>query len=65
MAADTTNGADFVAINLSAIKLTDDSPDDGEKGVIRTYPFTGQLNAAGGPALASDQTIISLQDSKA
>lgn len=65
MAADTTNSADFVAINLSAIKLTTDDPDDGEKAVIRTYAFTAQLNAAGGPALASDQTIISLQDSKA
>jgi hypothetical protein len=65
MAADTTNGADFVAINLSAIKLTDDAPDDGEKAIVRTYPFTAQLNAAGGVALASDMTILSIQDSKA
>lgn len=65
MAADTTNGADFVAINLSALKLTDDAPDDGEKAVIRTYPFTAQLNANGGPALASDKTIITIQDSAA
>ena len=65
MAADTTNGADFVAINLSAIKLTDDAPDDGEKAIIRTYPFTAQINAAGGAALASDMTIMSIQDSKA
>lgn len=65
MAADTTNSAGFVAINLSAIKLTDDAPDDGEKAIMRTYPFTAQLNAAGGPALASDQTIISIQDSAA
>jgi len=65
MAADTTNGADFVAINLSAIKLTDDAPDDGEKAIIRTYPFTAQINYAGGPALPSDMTIMSIQDSKA
>jgi hypothetical protein len=65
MAADTTNGAGFVAINLSAIKLTDDAPDDGEKAIMRTYPFTAQLNAAGGPALASDMTIVSIQDSAA
>ncbi len=65
MAADTTNGSDFVAINLSAIKLTDDAPDDGEKGIIRTYPFTAQINAAGGAAQPSDMTIISIQDSKA
>lgn len=65
MAADTTNGADFVAINLSAIKLTDDAPDDGEKAIVRTYPFTAQLNAAGGAAQPSDMTILSIQDSKA
>jgi hypothetical protein len=65
MAADTTNNSDFVAVNLSALKLTDDAPDDGEKAVMRTYPFTAQINAAGGSALASDQTIVSIQDSAA
>jgi hypothetical protein len=65
MAADTTNNADFVSINLSALKLTGDDPDDGEKAVMRTYPFTAQINAAGGAALANDQTIISIQDSAA
>lgn len=65
MAADTTNNADFVAINLSAIKLTDDAPDDGEKAIMRTYPFTAQINAAGGATAVSDQTIISIQDSAA
>jgi hypothetical protein len=65
MAADTTNNADFVAINLGALKLTGDDPDDGEKAVMRTYPFTAQINAAGGAALASDQTIITIQDSAA
>lgn len=65
MAADTTNTADFVSFNMSAIKLTDASPDDGEKAIIRTYPFTAQLNAAGGSALANDQTILSIQDSLA
>jgi hypothetical protein len=65
MAADTTNAADFVAISLSAIKLTGDDPDDGEKAVVRTYPFTAQINAAGGAALANDQTIVSIQDSAA
>lgn len=65
MAADTTNNADFMAFNMSAIKLTDAAPDDGEKAIIRTYPFTAQLNAAGGAALANDQTILSIQDSLA
>jgi hypothetical protein len=65
MAADTTNIADFMSFNLSAIKLTDAALDDGEKAIIRTYPFTAQINAAGGAALANDQTIITIQDSLA
>lgn len=65
MASDTSNTADFVSFNMSAIKLTDAAPDDGEKAIIRTYPFTAQLNAAGGAALANDQTILSIQDSLA
>jgi hypothetical protein len=65
MTSDTTNAADFVTFSMSAIKLTDAAPDDGEKAVIRTYPFTAQINAAGGAALANDQTILSIQDSLA
>jgi hypothetical protein len=65
MASDTTKGADFVSFSMSAIKLTGDAPDDGEKAIIRTYPFTAQINAAGGAALASDETIITIQDSLA
>ncbi|HWU79504.1 MAG TPA: phage tail tube protein, partial [Caulobacter sp.] len=62
---DATFNADFVVINLPMIKLTGDTPDDGEKAVIRTYPFTAQINGAGGAALATDQTIIAIQDSAA
>jgi hypothetical protein len=65
MTADTTNNSDFVAFNISAIKLTSDAPDDGEKAIVRTYQFTAQLNAAGGPTLANDKTIITIQDSLA
>jgi hypothetical protein len=62
---DATATADFVVINLPMIKLTGDTPDDGEKAVIRTYPFTAQINGAGGAALATDQTIVAIQDSAA
>lgn len=62
---DATANADFVVINLPMIKLTGDTPDDGEKAVIRTYPFTAQINANGGAALATDQTIVAIQDSAA
>ncbi len=57
--------ADFVTFVMSAVKLFGDNPDDGEaKEIIRTYPFTAQLNGSGGAALADHQTIISLQDSQ-
>jgi hypothetical protein len=65
MASNTTNAADFVSFSLSALKLTGADPDDGEKAILRTYPFTAQINAAGGVALANDLTIISIQDSLA
>jgi hypothetical protein len=57
--------SDFVCFNMGAIKLTGDAPDDGEKLIIRTYPFTAQFNSTGGAALAYDQTILSIQDSAA
>jgi hypothetical protein len=58
--------ADFVTFVMSAVKLFGDAPDDGEsKEVIRTYPFTAQINGAGGASLADHQTIISIQDSQA
>jgi hypothetical protein len=65
LAEDLTATADFVVFTLPAIKLTGDAPDDGEKQVIRTYPFTAQYNAAGGGGQASEQTILSIQDSAA
>jgi hypothetical protein len=61
-AADSTNAAEFVTFNLSACKLSSESDDDGEKGIVKTYNFTAQLTSA---ALANDQTIISIQDSLA
>lgn len=62
---DATANADFVVISIPMLKLTGDAPDDGEKAIVRTYPFTAQINSAGGAALATDQTIISIQDSAA
>lgn len=65
LAADATAASDFMGFSLSRIKITNDSPDDGEKGITRTYPFTAEINTAGGATLANDQTIISVQDSAA
>lgn len=57
--------AEFVAMVMSKLKLFGDAPDDGEKEIIRTYPFTAEINGAGGAALANLQTIFSMQDSLA
>lgn len=57
--------ADFVAFSLPRVKVFSDTPDDGEKTVIRTYSFTAEINAAGGTSLALDRTILSIQDTQA
>lgn len=62
---DETADADFVTFTLGRIKLTGNAPDDGEKGIVRNYPFVAELNSAGGTSLAWDQTIITVQDSLA
>jgi hypothetical protein len=62
---DNSATSDFIGITLGKIKLTGDTPDDGEKVIMRTYPFNAEINGAGGVALAFDQTICMIQDSKA
>lgn len=63
--SDTSATSDFVGFSMGRIKLTGDAPDDGEKAILRTYPFTAELNGAGGAALAFDKTILTVQDSQA
>lgn len=65
MTADNTPASDVVTFSMGRIKVTGDAPDDGEKMIIRTYPFTAEINIAGGTAIAWDQTILSMQDSAA
>lgn len=55
----------FMTFALGRIKITGDAPDDGEKQIMRTYPFTAEINGNGGAALAWDQTILTIQDSQA
>lgn len=62
-ADDQTADADFVGFSMSKVKLFSNDGDDGEKQIVRTYNFTAQLDSAGGAALATNQTIISVQDS--
>ncbi len=65
IAVDQTATSEFVTFNMSAVTLTGDDKDDGEKAVVRTYPFVAEINSAGGAALANDKTILSIQDSLA
>ena len=65
LAEDGTAGADVIVFTLPTIKLTGDAPDDGEKQIIRSYPFTAQYNSAGGAGTSTDQTILTIQDSAA
>lgn len=65
IASDPSATADFVTFTMGRVKLTGDAPDDGEKSIMRTYPFTAELNSAGGAALNWDQTILTIQDSQA
>lgn len=65
LSADSTATSDILGFSLGRIKLGGDTPDDGEKAIVRTFPFVAEINIAGGAALASDQTIMSIQDSGA
>ena len=64
-AVDNTATSDFHAFSIGRIAFTNDAPDDGLKGIMRTYPFIAEINSAGGAGLPNDQTIISIQDSQA
>lgn len=63
--ADNTALSDFVAFSIPRIKLGSASKDDGEKTIVQTFQFQALLNTAGGAALATDLTTISIQDSAA
>lgn len=64
-AVTSSKTSDFMSFSLGKVKITSDTPDDGEKEIVRTYNFTAELNGDGGAALAWDKTIISIQDSAA
>ncbi len=67
VALTTTNdaAADFISISLPRVKVGGADKNDGEGGVIRTFPFTALLNSSGGAGTAHEQSTISIQDSLA
>lgn len=65
VALTTSNAAnaDFVTISFPRIKVNGADKDDGEKGIIRTFPFQALYNIAGGATAATQATTIQIQDS--
>ena len=63
--ADGSATSDFISFVIPRAKFFGDDIDDGKKQLVMTFPFTAELNASGGAALASDQTTIGMQDSQA
>lgn len=57
--------ADFITLVLPRIKVGGASKDDGEKGLVATFPFTALYNSAGGSGISSEATTLSVQDSTA
>ncbi len=64
-AVDDTNASEFVSFVMSKVKLDGDDKDTAATGIVRTYPFTAEINGAGGTALANAKTILTIQDSLA
>lgn len=64
-AVDETNASEFVSFVMSKVKLTGDDKDTSSTGIVRTFPFTAEINGAGGTALANAKTILTIQDSLA
>lgn len=61
--ASNAANSDFVGFSIGRLKLTGADKDDGEKILIQTIPFQALLNSAGGAAVSTDLTTISVQDS--
>ena len=63
--ADNSATSEFVSFVIPRAKLLKDDIDDGKKQLVSTFDFTAEINTTGGAALASDQTILGMQDSAA
>lgn len=61
----TGAAADFIALSLPKIKVGGADMDDGQKGLVRTFPFTALENTAGGAGTSTEASTIAFQDSLA
>lgn len=65
MSTGSSAAAEFMSFALSRVKVGGAEKNDGEGGVVRTYPFTALLNVNGGPTSQHELTTISVHDSLA
>ncbi len=63
--ADNTAAADFLTLVLPRIKVGGASKNDGQGGIVQTFPFEALINNNGGAGIATEKTTISIQDSAA
>lgn len=60
--ATTDADTDCLVLNMSRVKVGGAAKDDGEKGLIQTIPLMPLMDSAGGAALDTLETTISIQD---
>jgi tail tube protein len=65
LSASAAAAADFMSFTFPRVKFGGAAKDDGDKSIVRTLPFTSLYYAAGGAALAQEQTSLYVQDSQA
>jgi len=57
--------AEFITFSMSRVKVGGADKNDGEGGIVRTFPFTALLNSAGGVGMPHEMTTLAVQDSLA
>src|SRR5574340_1170256 len=65
MTSDNTAAADFIVFSMPRIKVGGATKNDGEVGLVQTFPFVALFNNAGGTGISTEQTTIQVQDSAA
>lgn len=62
---DNTATADFVTFVVPRLKVGGASKNDGQGGIVQTFPFVALFNNNGGTGISTEKTTLSMQDSLA
>lgn len=57
--------ADFISFAMPRIKVQGAGKNDGERGLVQTFPFQALLNIDGGSSANTHKTTLQIQDSQA